>query len=441
MKALVFNKSNFDWETSRGFELVDIPEPVLDEKKNVDDANYVIMKVHYAGVCGSDKGIWTRTAFRGAILNSIDEESKNTVIASPSATESEAISSKEKIASSSAKGGLLAMTGKKAYRIIGHEFFGEIVKIGSRVKGLGVGDFVACESHVVCNKCYQCLHGQKEVCTNEKILGISVDGGFAEFAKVPAQVVWKTDTSKIRPEVAAMQEPFGNAVHAATKVDLKGKSVAIFGLGPIGMFLTIVAKGMGASSIIGVEPNPIAADMAKKLGIDYVIPLNNPFQPPLLQRGGDLGSPSFQKRGQGGVPYEHDQEVIDELKKITKGVGFDVTFEMAGFNSSVNNAIAAARRGGDVILFGLKNGQFVLDEDYNKLVMKGISLHAVAGRQIWKTWETTRRLMEDISTGVQEKLFNVILDRGNGTILPISEYTKERFEEMMQKHPKFLIQF
>ncbi len=291
MKALVFDKSKSDWETSKGFELVDIPEPVLDEKKNPSDADYVIIKVHYAGVCGTDKGIWNRQAFRDAILNSIDSQNVE------------------------------AATGRH-YRIIGHEFFGEIVKIGSKVKNIKAGDFVACESHVVDNKCYNCLRGQKEVCMNEKILGISHNGGFAEFAKVPAHVVWKTDTSKIRPEVAAMQEPFGNAVHAASKVDLKGKSVAIFGLGPIGMFLTIVVKGLGASSIIGVEPNPIAADMAKKLGIDYVIPLLNT------------------KDAKGTKPYSHNVAVTDEIKKITNGVGVDVSFEMSGFNSSVNNCLS-----------------------------------------------------------------------------------------------------
>ena len=295
------------------------------------------------------------------------------------------------------------------------------------MKDLKVGDFVSCESHVVCNKCYQCLHGQKNVCTNEKILGISVDGGFAEYAKVPAQVAWKTDTGKIRPEVAAMQEPFGNAVHAASKVDLKGKTVAIFGLGPIGMFLTIIAKGLGASSIIGIEPNPVAEDMANKLGIDYVIPLSK------------SADQSISKSAE-AKPYAHDQAVIDEIMKITNGLGVDVAFEMAGFNNSVNNAIASVRRGGDVILFGLKNGDFVF-EDFNKLVMKGITIHCVAGRQIWETWETTRRLMEDTSNGVQEKLFNVILNQGNGTILPIADYSKEKFEEMMAKHPKFLIQF
>jgi threonine 3-dehydrogenase len=387
MKALIFDKSKTDWETSRGFELVNIPEPVLDEKKNVSDAEYVIMKVHYAGVCGTDKGIWNRQAFRDAILNTIDDQIKN---------------------------------GGNPYRVIGHEFFGEIVKKGSRVVGLEVGDFVACESHVVDNTCYNCLRGQKEVCMNEKILGISHDGGFAEFAKVPAHVVWKTDTSKIRPEVAAMQEPFGNAVHAASKVDLKDKTVAIFGLGPIGMFLTLVVKGLGAKLIIGVEPNPIAEDMAKKLGIDYVIPLSKPSAD--------------------AKPYAHDQKVTDEIKKITNGVGVDVSFEMAGFNSSVNNCLYATRRGGEIILFGIKTGDFVF-EDYNRLIVHGFDIHAVIGRQIWKTWERTRELMENTSNGVQEKLFNVILDRGHGTILPIGEYTKEKFERLMQEHPKFLIQF
>ena len=118
----------------------------------------------------------------------------------------------------------------------------------------------------------------------------------------------------------------------------------------------------------------------------------------------------------------------------------DVSFEMAGFNSSVNNCLYATRRGGEIVLFGIKQGDFVF-EDYNRLIVHGFTFHAVIGRQIWQTWETTRKLMEDTSNGVQEKLFNIILDRGQETILPISEYTEEKFEDMMQKHPKFLIQF
>ena len=264
MKALIFNKATTDWETSRGFELADIPEPVLDEKHNPSDANYVIIKVHYAGICGTDRGIWNRQAFKDAILNSIDGE--NQTSPNPSYDKEGNVLAIPPLS----KGRLGEV---KSYRIIGHEFFGEIVKVGSNVKNLKPGDFVSQESHVVCNNCYQCVRGEKHVCTNEKILGISHDGGFCEYAKIPAHIVWKTDTRRIRPEIAAMQEPFGNAVHAASKVDLKDKTVAIFGLGPIGMFLTLVVRGLGAKLIIGVEPNPVAAEMAKKLGIDYVIPL------------------------------------------------------------------------------------------------------------------------------------------------------------------------
>jgi len=400
MKALVFDKSKSDWDSSRGFELAEVPTP------KIEADNEVLIKVHYAGVCGSDKGMWNRQAFKDQVLGSLETERKN-------------------------------------IRVLGHESFGEIVEVGpgaAKSYKLKKGDFVSCESHVVCNECFQCRNGEKHVCTNEKILGISHDGCFAEYLKVPGHIVWKTDTAKIRPEVAATQEPFGNAVHAASKVPLRSKTIAIFGLGPIGLFLSLVARGLGAKEIIGVEPNPISREMARKLGIDYVIPLkNNPSLPPLTSRGG--ASP-LKVRGEGGVikPYAYNPEVVAEILKITNGLGVDVSFEMAGFNSSFNNALMATRRGGNVILFGIKTGDFIL-QDYNRLIVRGLTLHAVIGRQIWKTWETTRKLMESIGNGIQEKIFNIILNRGEGTILPIAEYSKERFEKMMAEHPKFLIQF
>ncbi len=398
MKALVFDKSKYDWETSKGFELVDIPEPVLGE----GDEDKIILKVHYAGVCGTDKGIWNRQAFKEQILSSIDKENKT-------------------------------------YRQLGHEFFGQVKDKGLNVKDIEIGDFVACESHVVCNECFQCLNGQKNVCTNEKILGISVDGGFAEYAKVPAQVAWKVDMNKIRPEVAVLHEPFGNAVHAASKVDLKGKTVAIFGLGPIASFLVLIARGLGAKTIIGIEPSDKAIEMGKKLGVDYLIKLTS--LNPSLDKEGNKNIPLLAKERLGEVKsYAHNQEVVDQIMKLTNGLGVDVTFEMAGFNDSVNNAIASVRRGGEVILFGLKNGDFVF-EDFNKLVMKGITMYCVAGRQIWGTWEITKKLFEDKSNQVAEKLWTVLLNNGKGTILDIKDYSKEKFEEMLKEHPKFIIKF
>ena len=370
------------WESSSGFEKAEVLAPVIDEKNNPADAKAVIIKVHYAGVCGSDRGIWHRQAFRDQILGSLAQE-------------------------------------KKSYRIIGHEFFGEVVAIGSQVARAKIGDFATCESHVVCNACYQCQRGERHVCTNESILGISHDGGFAEYAKVPEHIIWVTDTSRIRPEIATMQEPFGNAVHAASKVDLAGKTVALFGLGPIGMMLALVIRGLGAAAIIGVDPNPVAREMAKRLGIDYAIP---------------LGPGSKEK------PYAHTAAVTDEIMQITNGVGADISFEMAGFNSSVNNALFSTRRGGDIILFGLKNGDFVF-EDYNRLIVRGFTLHAVIGRQMWRTWETTRTLLENPSNKIQEKLFTILLAEGKDTIMPIADYTKAAFEKKMATHPKILLQF
>ena len=425
MKALVFDKSKYDWETSKGFELVDIPEPVLGE----GDEDKIILKVRYAGVCGTDRGIWNRQAFKDAILGSIDKEMEIARSASD-----EAISSKKETASAA-----LAVSKSKSYRVIGHEFFGEIMEVGSQVKDFQKGDFVACESHVVCNQCFQCLNGQKNVCTNEKILGISVDGGFAEYAKVPAQVAWKVDMNKIRPEVAVLHEPFGNAVHAASKVDLKGKTVAIFGLGPIASFLVLIARGLGARTIIGIEPSDKAIEMGKKLGVDHLIKLTS--LNPSLDKGGNKNIPLLAKERPGEVKsYAHNQEVVDQILKLTDGLGVGVAFEMAGFNDSVNNAIASVRRGGDVILFGLKNGDFVF-EDYNRLVMKGITMHCVAGRQLWGTWEITKKLFEDESNQVAEKLWTVLLNNGEGTILSITDYSKEKFEQMLKEHPKFIIRF
>ncbi len=434
MRALIFDKSKTKWDESTGFELAQVPMP------KVESDTDVMIKVHYAGVCGSDKGIWYRQAFKEQILGSLESEF-HPHPTSPLKGEENAGKSG---AIPSPRGGGQGR-GENTYRIIGHEFFGEVVEVGRGVKGIKKGDFVACESHVVCNQCYQCLRGQKEVCTNEKILGISHDGGFAEYVRVPAHIVWKTNTAKIRPEVAAMQEPFGNAVHAASKVDLKDKTVAIFGLGPIGLFLLLIARARGAKSIIGVEPNPISINMAKKLGIDYVIPLKTHPHPTSPLKGEENAEkpgiiPSPRGGGQGrGEMYSHNPEITDEIMNITKGVGVDVSFEMSGFNSSVNNCLFATRRGGEIILFGIKSGDFVI-ENYNRLIVHGFTMHAVIGRQIWRTWEMTRALLEDPKNQIQEKLYNVILDQGQGTILPIGEYTKERFENMINNHPKFLIQ-
>jgi len=261
--------------------------------------------------------------------------------------------------------------------------------------------------------------GDLHVCADDKIIGISRDGCFAEFVKLPAKALWPTDLCKFLPEVAAIQEPFGNAMHACQATELRGKTVAIIGCGTIGLFAILIARGMGASRIIGIEPDPRHAKMARALGCEVVL---TPEMPPK------------------DAPHRSDLKLAEQVRALTGGVGVDVAMEMAGFNSALNNAIRITRRGGHVVLFGVKNGDAII-EDFHRIVMNGLQLHAVVGRQIFGTWELTRGLLENESNGIQQAIYDIILSRGEGTIADIDGWEAEGFEAQIRSHPKVLIRF
>ncbi|GMV13933.1 MAG: zinc-binding dehydrogenase [Polyangiaceae bacterium] len=390
MRALVYDRAKDPWEESRGLRLEDVPKAELDEKNDYQDRSRVLIKPRFVGFCGSDRGIWFRRAFKDMIVGSLDKEAK-------------------------------ALHRSRDQRVIGHELFGEIVAVGSdakRTHGLEVGDMVAAESHIFCGVCYQCRNGDAHVCADDLIIGISYDGAFADYVKLPAQVIWRTDTKKIRPEVAAIQEPFGNAVHACTKVNLRGKRVAIVGCGTIGLFAVAIARALGAQTIIGIEPVANHAAMARKLGADHVLSPGNT----------------------GPDDYAHDKSLVAEVRKLTDGVGVDVALEMSGLNSSVNNAIHCARRGGDVILFGLKSGDAVI-ESFDRLIVDGIALHSVIGRRIWETWHITRHLLESRDPNIHDLIYDVILNRGDGPIVKFDKYEKDSFEERIKTFPKVVLEF
>ena len=322
MWALTFDRARESWAGSTGLVKERVPVPVLAEPDGEDRSN-VIIRVKYAGFCGSDRGIWWRKAFGDMIQGSLDEEGQDK-------------------------------------RIVGHELLGEIVAVGDRVTqkyGYTAGQVVSTESHIICGVCHQCRVGDSHVCADDKIIGISRDGCFAEFVKLPAKALWPTDLSKIRPEVAAVQEPFGNAMHACQATALRGKTVAIIGCGTIGLFAVLIARGMGASRVIGIEPDPKHAEMARALGCEVVLA---PAMPPA------------------DAPHAADPDLIARVRALTGGVGADVVMEMAGFNSALNNAIQLVRRGGHVVLFGVKDGDAVV-QDFHRIVMNGLRLHAVVG--------------------------------------------------------------
>jgi threonine 3-dehydrogenase len=297
-----------------------------------------------------------------------------------------------------------------------------VVEVGPEAAskwGYRPGDVVSTESHIICEACYQCRVGDTHVCAKDKIIGISMDGCFAEYLVLPAKSLWRTDLTKIRPEVAAVQEPFGNAVHACQATDLSGKTVAILGCGTIGLFAILIARGMGAKKVIGVEVDPRHAELARKLGCDAVL-TPQPASPV--------------------APHASDPALRAAVRELTDGVGVDVALEMAGFNSSMNNAIKITRRGGDVVLFGVKNGDAVI-EDVHRVVMDGLRLHGIVGRRIFQTWEITKRLLEDRANGIQDAVWEHILNRGEGTLVDIRDWEKESFELVIAAHPKAVIRF
>ncbi|HEY4487440.1 MAG TPA: zinc-binding dehydrogenase [Candidatus Paceibacterota bacterium] len=391
IKALTFDTEKDGWDKSRGFTLRDVPMPTLDEN-NPEDRLSVILKIRYAGVCGTDRGLWYRQAFKELMHRSLTNEGKT-------------------------------------MRILGHEFVGEIVEMGSMVPRLyndldeknpvkiEVGALASGDSHVTCGRCYQCRIGEGHVCLNEAILGISIDGIFAEFVKIPAKNLWAVDERRVRPEIATMYDPFGNAVHATTVTDFRGQRVAIFGCGPIGMFSVLLAQRFGAAKIIAVDVNEANLNMAKELGAHETILI-----------------PKKDKKEAG----EHNKAVVDRIMELTYGKGVDISMEMAGPASSLNNCILATRRGGHVIAFGIKDGAMTIPNFSPNVVVRGLTIHGIIGREIFKTWQIAQRMLSDKTNGIQEKIWNVILKKGEGNILQMKDFTPESFETAMNAHPKIL---
>lgn len=390
VKGLVLDVANGGWDT-RGFSLTELPMPVLDEVKNPEDALSVILKIRYAGVCGSDRGLWYRTAFKDMVHDSLAREGKT-------------------------------------QRITGHEFVGEIVAMGSMVPLLyrdtdeqnkakiEIGGLVSGDSHITCGRCYQCRIGEQHVCLNESILGISIDGIFAEYVKIPAKNLWAVDESRVRPEIAAMYDPFGNAVHATTRVDFRGQRVAVFGAGAIGMFSILLLRRFGAAKIIAVDTNQHNLERAKELGAHETVLIT---------------------KKEKAHEWEHDPEAVARIMELTYGKGVDVSMEMAGPASSLNNAIDSTRRGGHIILFGIKDGDVTIPK-FSRAIVRGLTFHAIIGREIFKTWQIAQRMLSDKTNGIQDAMWRVMLREGAGTILDFKSFTSESFEKALEENPKVL---
>ena len=263
----------------------------------------------------------------------------------------------------------------KTPRLMGHEFAGEIVEVGAEVENLKAGDYVSGESHWVCGHCKQCLLNERHVCANTRILGVDVDGCFAPYVVVPAASAWKNDRS-VPPELACIQDPLGNAVHAVLSGEIVGRTVAVLGCGPIGMFAVAVARAAGASRVFATDTKPYRLDLAKQLGATEVV---------------NVMQADFEAK----------------IAEWTNGEGVDVVLEMSGAPSAIQSAMRIARRGGRVSLMGIPAQKVELDMA-EEMIFKGLTIHCIVGRRLYETWDTMRSLLAsgrlDISDAITHRL-------------------------------------
>jgi threonine 3-dehydrogenase len=246
-------------------------------------------------------------------------------------------------------------------RVVGHEVSGEVIAWGDGVRSPALGTRVAVESHIVCGHCEECRRGDFHVCENTKILGVDVDGAFASFMTLPVANVWPVGAS-VAPEVAAAMEPFGNAVHACSYGDLAGRTVVVFGCGPIGCAAIAVARVQGAVRVIAVDRNDYRLALAERMGAHAVV------------RAGDAP--------------------VDDQVRAAAGADIDCALEMSGSAVAVASATRVVRPGGWISLLGIGDGPDVIDLS-NDVVMKGLSLYGVTGRKLPQTWERTTAYVRD----------------------------------------------
>lgn len=246
---------------------------------------------------------------------------------------------------------------------LGHEFAGVVVEVGRSVRNAAVGDYVSAESHVTCGDCFHCRTGRAHMCAKTQILGVDRDGAFADYVVVPERVLWQNDRAKLPPELATLQEPFGNAVFAVAHEDLAGKTVAILGCGPVGLFAIGIARASGAGRVLACDRTAFRLGLARRMGAHGAVDVRDVADVPAW----------FVRENEGQHP--------------------DVVFEMSGAVESIANAFEIVRPGGRVILFGIPARPVEIDVA-DKLIFKNLEVSAVSGRQVWDTWFRTRWLLE-----------------------------------------------
>jgi len=254
---------------------------------------------------------------------------------------------------------------------VGHEFCGQVERVGDQVTTIAVGDIVAAESHVVCGTCYYCLNGVPHLCQEVAGIGFDRAGCFAEYIAIPAENAF-LKPPELSLEVAAFIEPFGNALDTAMCVDLFGKSVLVTGLGPQGLMALAVARAAGARRVIGTEVSAYRRRLAQQM---------------LELHGG------ARQGAQDMILDATQPDVAEQVFRATNGLGVDVVLEMSGHPAAIATAGTVLKHDGHLVALGLPGGAIEVDWS-NHLVLKGCTFHGIYGRHLYQTWFTACELLE-----------------------------------------------
>ncbi|HEX4518061.1 MAG TPA: L-threonine 3-dehydrogenase [Gaiellaceae bacterium] len=288
-------------EAAEGLRLEDVPEPEI-------GINDVLIRVHKTGICGTDLHIYEW-----------DDWAAKTI---------------------------------PVPMVVGHEFVGEVVAFGSNVSDFAVGDLVSGEGHVVCGRCRNCMAGRRHLCAHSIGLGVNRPGAFAELVSLPMTNIWH-HWPGIDEEVAAIFDPFGNAVHTALSFKVLGEDVLVTGAGPIGCMAVAVVRHAGARHVVVTDLNPYRLDLARRMGATLAVD-----------------------------PREHD--LADVQKELAMTEGFDVGLEMSGSPEALRTMLGNMAHGGRIALLGIPSEPMTLD--LNPLIFNMLTVKGIYGREMYETW-------------------------------------------------------
>jgi threonine 3-dehydrogenase len=244
--------------------------------------------------------------------------------------------------------------------VIGHEFVGEIAAVGSNVADFRVGELVSGEGHVICGRCRNCLAGRRHLCAHTQGIGVNRSGAFAEYIVLPMSNIWK-HSPNVTPDIAAIFDPFGNAVHTALSFPVLGEDVLVTGAGPIGIMAAAVAKHAGARYVVITDLNDYRLALSLKVGVTLAI---DPRKTSLKEVQQQLGMRE----------------------------GFDVGLERSGNPAAFCDMLANMSHGGKIAMLGIPAGQMAID--WHQVIFNMLTIKGIYGREMYETWYKMTVMLE-----------------------------------------------